>query len=98
MEYLDSSGYQSFGLSLGCNSNPKWEDFSFAVISYLWRYSFKLKYPIILYCFGGTREIVNKLDEFLGERDKIEEYLYPFTLVQPNGRDELTGRGEFDSL
>jgi hypothetical protein len=45
-----------------------------------------------LYCFGGTREIFDKLDEFLGESNKIEKYLGAFTLVRPNGQ------GEFDSL
>ena len=49
-----------------------------------------LKFPIILYCFGGSREIFDKLDEFLDESDKIEKYLGPFTLVLPKGR------GEFD--
>ena len=92
MLLLKSSGYQSFGLSLGCDRNPRWENFSFSLISYLWRYSSMLKFPIILYCFGGTREIFDKLDEFLGESDKIEKYLDPFTLDLPNGR------GEFDSL
>ena len=92
MALLESSGYQSFGLSLGCDQNPVWEDFLFSLISYLWRYSSKLKYPVILYCFGGTSEIFDKLDEFLGERDKIEEDLGPFTLDQPNGR------GEFDTF
>ena len=92
MKYLESSGYQSFGLSLGCDRNPRWEDFSFSLISYLWRYSSKLKYPVILYCFSGTREIFDKLDEFLSESDKVEKYLGAFTLVRPNGQ------GEFDSL
>jgi hypothetical protein len=92
MKHLESSGYQSFGLSLGCDRNPRWEDFSFSLISYLWRYSSMLKYPVILYCFGGSREIFDKLDEFLGESDEIEKYLGPFTLVRPNGR------GEFDSF
>jgi hypothetical protein len=45
-----------------------------------------------LYCFGGTREIFDELDEFLGERDKIDKYLDPFMLDLP------TGRGEFDSF
>jgi hypothetical protein len=61
MKHLESSGYQSFGLSLGCDRNPRWEDFSFSLISYLWRYSSKLKYPVILYCFGGSREIFDEL-------------------------------------
>ena len=92
MSLLESSGYQSFGLSLDCDQNPVWEDFSFSLISYLWRYSSKLKYPIILYCFGGTGEIFDKLDKVLCESDKIEKYLDPFTLDRPNGR------GEFDCL
>jgi hypothetical protein len=92
MKHLKSSGYQSFGLSLGCDRNPRWEEFSFTLISYLWRYSFRLKFPIILYCFGGTREIFDKLDEVLCESDKIKKILDPFMLVRPNRR------GEFDSL
>ena len=90
MSLLKSSGYQSFGLSLRCDQNPVWQEFSFSLISHLWRYSSMLKFPIILYCFGGSREIFDKLDEFLDESDKIEKYLGPFTLVLPNGR------GEFD--